>query len=279
MTLSQDFLVTLIAPPNAHEPEAEGFESIEELAHALEGIQDFDTRRVLEYGTEDGRLALARELGCNAHCEVMLEPMGRLPNGHTAAKMQSLINNEEASANDTEDGDVTPRATSPARPKPMHPPPLRRHHSRDDVEGERKAAMLEKYHAEMARIRKSSSLLVFLLLPVAHSQTESLDILTSSPSKQHQSPGKRASNASTADLDTETILRPFLLPGQRDLSSRVPGVKVIDCRILSQMQATKRDSSVSPMSTSPSQDGTNLRMWQAWREGASRLCRFSVGWS
>lgn len=249
-----------------------GIESVTELSQALEGVDGFDARRILEYSKEEGRLALARALACDAHCELMLQAYGA-----RKATADSLFDNDDDD-DSTEDGDVTPRAVSPARGDLPSLPASRRQVSRGTEEEQRQATLLEKYHAEVARIRKSSSLVVFLLLPVGegpHLQT------LLGPNGATAS----TNSASVSGLDLDMVLKPFCMPGQRDLSSRVPGVKIIDCRPGdSNMQ---RAGSESPSMRArngirtPSKDIpiTDEFMHAAWNEAGVRLAKYSAGWS
>lgn len=229
--LSQHYLVTLIAPPpphhsatsphtspspGDHQPSSAsssspsagtGIESVASLSHSLSSITNFDSRRVLEYSKEEGKLALARALACDAHCEVMIE-------AKRSSKEDYNNSNENESdslfADDEQDGELTPRATSPSpSPNDNH-----NHKLKDINSQEYKISLLEKYHADMARIRKSSGLLIFLLLPVNLAQSHL----------------PTTSQMTVSELDLETVIQPFLLPGQKELSSRVPGVKIVDER-------------------------------------------------
>jgi hypothetical protein len=233
--LSQYYLVTLIAPPpsplqSSHADSTSstsgsggGVESVAALSHSLSHIDDFDSRRVLEYSKEEGRLALARALACDAHCETMIEVLKSTEGGED--------NDDEGN-----DGDLTPRATSPA------PMSSKQRRAEDD-----KVALLEKYHADMAQIRKSSSLLIFLILPVTSS---------SALPRLGIDDGKESPPLTISQVDVETVIQPFLLPGQQELSSRVPGVKVVDERRRSTQAGIK----------------------EAWTQAAKRVGLMSKGW-
>lgn len=67
--LSPLFVVHLIVPGNA---EVELSQSIASLAATLDDVDDFDTRRILEYTQLSGRFALSRALACDCHVEVSL---------------------------------------------------------------------------------------------------------------------------------------------------------------------------------------------------------------
>lgn len=196
--------------------------SVAGLSHTLSHIEGFDSRRVLEYSKEEGRLALARALACDAHCETMLE--------NIKCRAEEEV--------DSLDGDLTPRATSPA--------PLSSKQRRAE---EDKVALLERYHADMAQIRKSSSLLIFLVLPIP---SPSLTLLSN-----REDPGD-APPLTISHIDVETVIQPFLLPGQQELSSRVPGVKVVDER--------RRAGSA----------GAGIE--EAWKQAAKRVGLLSKGW-
>lgn len=257
--LSQDFTVTLIAPPPAHvrklhdghsvttSPDREdyGVHSVALLADQLQGIDGFDPRRTLEYSKEDGRQSLARALACDAHCEVMFQSID--------VASDALFEDERGD----EDGDLTPRASSPVSQQHL------KNHTHLFMNGfsappshnaERQATLLEKYHADVARIRKSSNLVIFLILPVSQ---KGPSLTASSPSVDVED---NSDQSTIWTLDIESILKPFLLPGQKDLSSRVPGIKIIDSRI----QGTQPTAS-------------NLSV--AWTEGAKRLCHFASSWT
>lgn len=232
-TLSQYYLITLIAPTPPQPSElvsglaanpsngyaSGGVDSVAALSHSLSHIANFDSRRVLEYSKEEGRLALARALACDAHCEIMVE----------ATRRKGEYQNN-GSQDEEEDGETTPRATSPA--------PTLLSSSARSVE-DKKIVLLEQYHADMARIRKSSSLLIFLILPVLSISTQD-----------------GSSSLTISELDVETVIQPFLLPGQQELSSRVPGVKVVDER---------RGAATASIS-------------QAWSQAANRVASLSKGW-
>lgn len=186
-----------------------------ELSHSLAHIAQFDSRRVLEYSKEEGKQSLARALGCDAHCEVMIE--------HREPAREQMNGTDEHL-----DGDQTPRAASPHLGRPSE---------------EDKIAVLEHYHADMARIRKSSSLLIFLLLPLTSATGQDRDATRRSPSSV------------VSELSIETVIQPFLLPGQEEFSSRVPGVKIVDGR----SRAMTKE--------------------QAWSQAAQRVGALSTGWS
>lgn len=235
-TLSQYYLVTLIAPihppsdsttlknsasiPSSSASAGGGIESVAALSHSLSHITNFDSRRVLEYSKEEGRLALARALACDAHCEIMVE-----------ATRWREADRDRGNRDEGEDGETTPRADSTA----SH---FISSSAARSMEEDKKVTVLEHYHADMARIRKSSSLLIFLLLPVTSIVKQVGSSLTAS------------------ELDVETVIQPFLLPGQQELSSRVPGVKVVDER--SRAETAGID--------------------QAWSQAAKRVGALSKGW-
>lgn len=237
--ICENYTVTLIAPPPlnssedsidipkgasdhpAIDPAGSGVETVAALSQSLSDIQSFDARRVLEYSKEEGRLALARALSCDAHCEVLLET---LKDGQSPHKRRAGQRLEEA------DGDITPRAHSPHRPN-----------GQSTVDINEEVSLLEQYHADMARIRKSSSLLVFLVLP-----------LKTTPQEEEQRIS--TSKTSISDIEVETVIQPFLLPGQEELSSRVPGVKIVDAR------AAEPD------------------IRKAWIKAAHRITALSKGW-
>jgi hypothetical protein len=239
--LSQYYIVTLIAPPpipvtQSHETTAipvvasgdggGGVESVAALSHSLSHITGFDSRRVLEYSKEEGRLALARALACDAHCETMVEAI-KDPASSSSSR-GSRFNDGDGS-----DGESTPRATSPA------PLSAKQRQALDE-----KVEVLEKYHADMAQIRKSSSLLIFLLLPIAATSLPNIEKETEPP------------KLTIPHVDVETVIQPFLLPGQQELSSRVPGVKVVDERRRS----------------------TEAGITEAWTQAAKRVGLLSKGW-
>ena len=75
--LAPAFQVHLLAPPpparadGAPSPDA-GVESVARLAEELAGVSGYDTRRTLEYGTHEGRMALVRAIACDAHVELFV---------------------------------------------------------------------------------------------------------------------------------------------------------------------------------------------------------------
>ncbi|UZJ57291.1 hypothetical protein CBS101457_006611 [Exobasidium rhododendri] len=219
-TLSQYYTVTLIAPPppvDEASPLAASVgsrvETVAMLGQNLTSVPNFDSRRVLEYSKEEGRLALARALACDAHCEVMLEVVGGAEEeANDTSSVHDCRNGINGYSTDDQDGDGdrTPRANSPVFFEKNN----QQQHDLLQQAEEKKVSLLETYHADMARIRKSSSVLIFLLLPVAFPQSRS-------PTTSH---------LTISELDVETVIRPFLLPGQSELSSRVPGVKIVDER-------------------------------------------------
>jgi hypothetical protein len=203
---------------------------VAELGHSLSNIASFDSRRVLEYSKEEGRLALARALACDAHCEVMVEAIDSTSSeeiGTSTRRQNGSAFSVRRGDDDDHDGDLTPRASSPL--------PL---HQNDQNAYEERISLLETYHADMARIRKSSSVLIFLLLPVRYPQSQL----------------PTTSYMTVSELDLETVIQPFLLPGQTELSSRVPGVKIVDER----------------------RAETDIR--KAWSQAGKRVGSLSKGW-
>ena len=199
-------------------------------------------------------------MACDAHCEVMFEMIETNESNGSMA----LFEDEMDEDNETIDGDKTPRASSPVP------------HLRTSIHGNTLTASaqsiqddqslsnaLEKYHAEVARIRKSSGLLIFLVLPIAKSK-----------SRFHTNGNNHTNGISSLDigiwsLKPESVLKPFLMAGQRDLSARVPGVKIIDGRIADQKPQKKQITKVQQNTSIP----------KAWSDAAQRLAHFSNGWS
>lgn len=264
-TLSIHYVITLILPPlyQSHDTRSKddlNQHNLHRISDQFGHIEGFDTRRVLEYGKEEGRLSLARALACDAHCEVMFEVFetdGLNSDG-------GLFDNEMDEDNDTVDGDKTPRASSPI-------PHLRSTINEKSLSASAQSiqddqsisSALERYHAELARIRKSSGLLIFLVLPLEKNQ-----------SKFHVNGNANSNHSSSIDtgiwsLSPERVLKPFLMAGQRDLSARVPNVKIIDGRIAEQ-KAQKKQISIKQKVQSVS---------SAWSDAAQRLAHLSSGWS
>lgn len=261
-TLSENYVITLILPPVGltHDSSSKSefnHESLDRISELFGHIQGFDARRVLEYGKEEGRLSLARALACDAHCEVMFEPFESKDSSADVA----LFDDEMDEDNDTVDGDKTPRASSPVP------------HLRTSVNGntltasaqsiqddQNLSSALERYHAEVARIRKSSGLLIFLVLPITRSKSHSYTNGNAHPN------GASSVDSGIWSLKAESVLKPFLMAGQRDLSARVPGVKIIDGRIAEQKKQTMKPQQIASIS-------------RAWSDAAQRLAHLSGGWS
>lgn len=271
-TLSQHYVVTLIVPPPSSVGSAStsqaidhGIESVAELSDALRHVAGFDERRVLEYSKEEGRLALARALACDAHCEVMLQPYA------DGADDGLFFGDEDEEDAQTEDGDKTPRATSP------HPGTgsITTGKSPDQKQQSEEAiTALERYHAEVSRIRKSSALLIFLILPVSRRSL--------SHAHQRNTNGTQVAKGSQSDvwsLDVESVLKPFLMPGQRDLSARVPGVKIVDARLPVAVNSIQASPQQQPKPVQRNDGSSTTSTAQAWTEAAHRLGHFADGWS
>ncbi|PWN33767.1 uncharacterized protein FA14DRAFT_65170 [Meira miltonrushii] len=260
-TLSANYVITLILPPVGTSNTSDfNHDSLDRISDLFGHIEGFDARRVLEYGKEEGRLSLARALACDAHCEVMFETF---ETNDTNADL-ALFDDEMDEDNDTVDGDKTPRASSPVP------------HLRSSINGntltasaqsiqddQHLSSALEKYHAEVARIRKSSGLLIFLVLPIAKIKSRS------HTNGNAHSNGMAPVDTGIWSLKAESILKPFLMAGQSDLSARVPGVKIIDGRIAEQKPQKKQ-------SNKPQQ---NASIPKAWTDAAQRLAHLSSGWS
>lgn len=255
--LSANYVITLILPPIETSRTHDSLDRISDLFGHIEG---FDARRVLEYGKEDGRLSLARALACDAHCEVMLETFET----NDIDADSALFDDEMDEDNDTVDGDKTPRASSPV-------PHIRSNINNNtltasvqSIQGDQNlSSALERYHAEVARIRKSSGLLIFLVLPIAKNKSCSHTNGNADPN------GIPAVDTGIWSLKAESVLKPFLMAGQSDLSARVPGVKIIDGRIAEQKPQKKQTNKTKQNTSIP----------RAWSDAAQRLAHLSSGWS
>jgi hypothetical protein len=257
--VSQHYTVTLIAPSSSVRysgvEEEQRLAAVDYLAMCLAEIATFDQRRILEYEKEEGRFSLARALASDAHCEVMVEHTAQVEADEEGA--DSLFGNDDDFYNGpaADDGDKTPRAASPVARQVNGVTPGRL--VRSDSQNHALNTALENYHAEMARIRKSSGLLIFLLLPL--------------PAVKMDGRRNKTNTSNMWTVDIESVLRPFLMPGQRDLSARVPGVKVIDERLPIAVSAANE-----PPSPSIAERSTLDR---AWLEAANRIGQLGQGWS
>lgn len=200
-------------------------ESIDNLAFELSRIDHFDTRRILEYSSDEGRAALSRSLKSDAHVEVLLSP---------STEHSQTSNHSEVS-------------------------------SKDKKRSENKETRLKEYKPLLELLRKSSGLIVFLVLP-------------SPPSTSTGT----SSDRSELDLSTEAVLGPF------GSGVHIPGIRVFDLR---ERSVPGRRSSRSSCGKPSLKDEGDEREDQAvvgeeeeseeteaWREGAERIKALRKGW-
>lgn len=205
-------------------------ESIDNLAFELSRIDHFDTRRIIEYSSDKGRAALSRSLKSDAHVEVLLSP---------STEHSQTSNHSEVS-------------------------------SKDKKRSENKETRLKEYKPLLELLRKSSGLIVFLVLP-------------SPPSTSTGT----SSDRSELDLSTEAVLGPF------GSGVHIPGIRVFDLRERSVPgRRSSRSSCGKPSLKDEGDEGLDgeredqavvgeeeeSEETEAWREGAERIKALRKGW-